>query len=177
MNIICPQCGFGRAVNEEKLPPKAVMATCPKCQHRFKFREVTPPEPSVSQPEPDMKATLTAPAEQAAPDQDTPIQASGQAHAEPLPRAEKAPSATPHDEDLWSGLAALKEDGEEDISHIESRPEPSLPTWEKAGSGYPQAFAQTFLDAAGLTPPDDMQGESLLPLQSSCCLAAVGFGI
>ena len=25
-------------------------------------------------------------------------------------------------------------------------------------------FAQTFLDAAGLTPPDDMQGESLLPL-------------
>ena len=150
MNIICPQCGFGRAVNEEKLPPKAVMATCPKCQHRFKFREVTPPEPSAPQPEPDTKAALTVPAEQAAPDQDTPIQASGQisgqAHAEPLPRAEKAPSAAPHDEDLWSGLAALKEDDEEDISHIESRPEPSLPTWEKAGSGYPQAFAQTFLD-------------------------------
>ncbi len=135
MNIICPQCGFGRTVNEEKLPPKAVMATCPKCQHRFKFREITPPAPSTPQPEPDMKTPLDAPA-----DQDTPDQASDQTHAG------TAPPATPHDEDLWSGLAALKEDDEEDASHFESRPEPSLPIWERAGSGYPQAFAQTFLD-------------------------------
>ena len=140
MNITCPQCGFGRTVNEEKLPPKAVMATCPKCQHRFKFREATPPESSTPQAKPDTKSMLTAPA-----DQDMPDKASGPALAEPQPHVENEPPATPHEEDLWSGLAALQDDDEEDASS-ESRPEPSLPVWEKAGSGYPRAFAQTFLD-------------------------------
>lgn len=40
MNIRCPECGFERLVEETQLPPSATIATCPKCRHRFAFREV-----------------------------------------------------------------------------------------------------------------------------------------
>lgn len=39
MEIKCPECGFAREVPEEKIPPTAKMATCPKCGQRFSFRE------------------------------------------------------------------------------------------------------------------------------------------
>ncbi len=39
MEITCPHCGFARDVPDEKIPPKAQLATCPKCSHKFKFRE------------------------------------------------------------------------------------------------------------------------------------------
>lgn len=44
MYIKCPSCGFGREVAEEKIPPKATKATCPKCQHKFEFRKLLPEE-------------------------------------------------------------------------------------------------------------------------------------
>ncbi len=40
MQITCPKCGFTKEIPEEKIPPRAQMATCPKCSHRFKFREL-----------------------------------------------------------------------------------------------------------------------------------------
>ncbi|MDQ7032560.1 MAG: YIP1 family protein [Desulfonauticus sp.] len=40
MEIICPKCKFSRDVPEEKIPPKARQATCPKCGHKFIFREL-----------------------------------------------------------------------------------------------------------------------------------------
>jgi predicted Zn finger-like uncharacterized protein len=138
MNITCPQCGFGRTVNEEKLPPKAVMATCPKCQHRFKFREIAPLEPST--PEAAPENTRTEPV-----GQDAPSHAPKQPLSEPKPQEKSTPPAAPHDEDLWNGLAALNED-DEDESFAHSSPEPSLPLWERVDSGYPRAFFQTFLD-------------------------------
>lgn len=39
MEIKCPECGFARDVPEEKIPPTARMATCPKCGQKFFFRE------------------------------------------------------------------------------------------------------------------------------------------
>lgn len=42
MRITCPKCGFARSVPEEKVPATSVFATCPKCAHRFRFREVEP---------------------------------------------------------------------------------------------------------------------------------------
>ncbi len=39
MLIQCPQCGFGRDVPEEKIPESSTRATCPKCGHKFNFRE------------------------------------------------------------------------------------------------------------------------------------------
>ena len=141
MNIICPKCGFGRTVNEEKLPPKAVMATCPKCRHRFKFREIPP----VAHIEPKTDSPPVAPAIKPE-TQDTPEQASGPVQAEQETTQHVEPSATPHDEDLWNELSALNENDEEGGFHAEHRPEPSLPLWERVDSGYPRAFVQTFLE-------------------------------
>ncbi len=139
MNITCPKCGFGRTVNEEKLPSKAVMATCPKCQHRFKFREI--PAEHIK-PETD-SAAQTPPAAPEIPP--APAQA-----ADPAPQNERpaspppVPPAAPQDEDLWNELAALNEDDEE--PEAQARPQSSLPVWERVSSDYPRAFAHTFLE-------------------------------
>ena len=37
MNITCPQCGFSRELPADRLPARAVIATCPKCACRFRF--------------------------------------------------------------------------------------------------------------------------------------------
>lgn len=39
MLIRCPKCEFERDVPEEKIPPKAKLATCPKCGYKFNFKE------------------------------------------------------------------------------------------------------------------------------------------
>lgn len=36
MKIVCPQCTFGRDIPDDRLPGKAVVATCPRCKHRFR---------------------------------------------------------------------------------------------------------------------------------------------
>ena len=159
MNITCPKCGFGRTVNETNLPPKAVMATCPKCQHRFKFREPSIILPKQATPESDTTDPIppTAPAAPVAPVapvapalQAEPIQgAPSSPHAEPLQPAAKAPveSAPPRDEDLWKELEALNDDDSESSYGRDQGPtHTSLPLWERATSGYPRAFAQTFMD-------------------------------
>ncbi|MFW6176841.1 MAG: YIP1 family protein [Desulfohalobiaceae bacterium] len=38
MQVECPHCGFSRDVPEEKIPPQATVATCPKCRQKFAFR-------------------------------------------------------------------------------------------------------------------------------------------
>ena len=38
MIIRCPRCEHSRSVNPESIPDSAELATCPKCQHRFRFR-------------------------------------------------------------------------------------------------------------------------------------------
>lgn len=67
MQIICPECKFAREVDENKIPARSQVATCPKCQTKFKFRELpeqeflieesdTPePEPTAA-PEPEPAA-------------------------------------------------------------------------------------------------------------------------
>ncbi len=42
MKIQCPKCEFSREVDAEKIPGRASLATCPKCGHKFHFRD---PEP------------------------------------------------------------------------------------------------------------------------------------
>ncbi|MBT8764258.1 zinc-ribbon domain-containing protein [Desulfohalobiaceae bacterium Ax17] len=41
MRITCPNCQFSQDIPEEKIPPKAEQATCPKCRHKFKFRDLS----------------------------------------------------------------------------------------------------------------------------------------
>lgn len=38
MRIECPECRFTQEIREDKIPDKAVNATCPQCGSRFKFR-------------------------------------------------------------------------------------------------------------------------------------------
>ena len=51
MNITCPRCGFSRQVPANRLPARAVIATCPQCSCRFRFapdtgvQEVLPDAP------------------------------------------------------------------------------------------------------------------------------------
>jgi len=56
MQIICPECKFAREVDESKIPARSQVATCPKCQTKFKFRDLPEQEflieePGASQPE------------------------------------------------------------------------------------------------------------------------------
>ena len=37
MNITCPRCGFSRELPADRLPSKAVIATCPHCACRFRL--------------------------------------------------------------------------------------------------------------------------------------------
>lgn len=47
MRIVCPQCGYSREIPANKIPARSSVATCPKCRFRFRFREDSPPAPSV----------------------------------------------------------------------------------------------------------------------------------
>jgi len=40
MRITCPECGFSRDVPDGRVPAATAVATCPKCRHRFRFRDV-----------------------------------------------------------------------------------------------------------------------------------------
>lgn len=44
MDVTCPQCGFYREIPDNAIPATAKLATCPKCQHKFRFREDEPSE-------------------------------------------------------------------------------------------------------------------------------------
>ncbi len=38
MKVICPECNFTSEIPEEKIPANAQLATCPRCQMKFRFR-------------------------------------------------------------------------------------------------------------------------------------------
>ena len=38
MLITCPECQFARNINADSIPSKAQLATCPRCQNKFRFR-------------------------------------------------------------------------------------------------------------------------------------------
>lgn len=42
MIIRCPECQFERSIDSSKIPSSAAIATCPKCRHRFRFRDLAP---------------------------------------------------------------------------------------------------------------------------------------
>ncbi len=40
MYITCPNCNFQRSVDKKQIPASATVVTCPKCEHRFKFKDL-----------------------------------------------------------------------------------------------------------------------------------------
>ncbi|MBG0776225.1 MAG: zinc-ribbon domain-containing protein [Desulfovibrionaceae bacterium] len=100
MQIICPNCQFAREVPEDKLPPRAVVATCPRCKEKFKFREL-PPEDEFLIEEPEAAAT---------PDEPAASDASAARSAQDAPDAEPAAPAEPVEptaQDVWQRLEAM----------------------------------------------------------------------
>ena len=51
MQITCPNSQFTQDVPEEKIPPGAEQATCPKCRHKFKFRDLSSSLEIIEEPE------------------------------------------------------------------------------------------------------------------------------
>ena len=47
MEIRCPECGYSREVNPDSIAPDLTVATCPKCNAKFRFR----PDESIAQEE------------------------------------------------------------------------------------------------------------------------------
>lgn len=100
MEITCPQCQFTRTIPDEKIPDRAEIATCPKCKHKFKFREL-PSDPDAFAPQAPDSST---------PEKDTPPSASTLPAQE---RSRDTVSAPEEDknrrpsEEIWDKLAAL----------------------------------------------------------------------
>ncbi|WP_250645504.1 YIP1 family protein [Salidesulfovibrio onnuriiensis] len=70
MLITCPECKFSREINETKIPEKSVIATCPKCKAKFKFRELPGEEDTFSLETAPEKETLPEPPASAEPETD-----------------------------------------------------------------------------------------------------------
>ena len=65
MLIRCPECQFERQIDADAIPANAVMATCPHCQCRFRFRN--PDGTPVAEEQPAPAAPAAAAASTAAP--------------------------------------------------------------------------------------------------------------
>lgn len=148
MRIICPQCHFARELPEDKIPAKAQVATCPKCKHKFRFREL-PPETFTS------LADQTAPARpDATPSQDTPPRdvPPQDAAATPPPSPPSAQDETPGG-DIWDRLGGLDPHqreagpaapgGEDPLAGDAGRPLVDVPFERMDQNGFFPALIQT----------------------------------
>lgn len=145
MKILCPDCGYTREVPDEKLPPKAAMATCPKCGTRFRFRDI-PEEPVQTGPAPEEHAAaVTEPAhaapprairEEASPEEPA-APTSSPAEPEPVrydltePEDLEEAGPSPKGDDIWSRLESF--DAQEDrggMSGPETAEEMQSVPWE-----------------------------------------------
>lgn len=122
MTITCPQCGFSRAVAENRLAGKSIVAICPKCACRFRFsvkngvEEILPPK-------------------------------GWQRIEEPAAQKASAPAAPEEEEDIRQIAAeAYRKEAErfteeEEVEEVESNPWDSAP----AGGGWFWAFTQVVM--------------------------------
>lgn len=94
MEITCPQCQFARTIPDEKIPDRAEIATCPKCKHKFRFRNL----------EDTFAASLATPEAPAARDA-----LSSDPEASPAENSPKRPKAdpAPDGEEFWDKLASM----------------------------------------------------------------------
>ncbi|WP_207262553.1 YIP1 family protein [Desulfovibrio sp. Huiquan2017] len=161
MQITCPECRFTREVDENKIPARSQVATCPKCQTKFKFRNLPEEEFLIEEPEPATQpkaAAETPPATEEAP------------RGEPLSRPEPEDKAFPDlpaaedDDELWRRLHTMTppdkprtarsepadEHYDEPLEGIGDQPEPPQQEQQPV-PGWTGEFNEDF--------PDPMQGE------------------
>ncbi len=101
MKIICPECAFARDVPDEKIPPKTKIATCPKCGHRFSFRDRSQDDKSLDLDVPSGHNLETDPAKAASID--------------------AGPTKASQDDDIWDSLSAMNP-----RSQVDPLPDPEM---------------------------------------------------
>lgn len=110
MQITCPECNFSRTIDVSKVPPTAQMATCPRCNTRFKFRDLEGSNPNPADLE-SMRAHS-----QPNPEQDDSA-SEDFTHQNANPNGEHSPArkSEPHTQpgDIWDRIASLGEEWEE----------------------------------------------------------------
>lgn len=110
MIIRCPHCDFSRTVDENKIPASARTATCPKCHHKFRFRNSgdATGDDAAEAGRPYNQAFSEEQAPAAGPDhaQDSLPGAHGESFGEPANQAVSAPESG---EDIWDRVASLGE--------------------------------------------------------------------
>ncbi len=87
MLIRCPECSFERQIDEKTIPANAVLATCPRCKCRFRFRNAdgTPVVAENAAPETPASETPVSGTPSPAPVQTPPAASSEAEGDDPLP--------------------------------------------------------------------------------------------
>jgi len=109
MEIICPECQFSRTVDESKIPARSQVATCPKCQTKFKFREL--PEDGFDFTDPEPVAVPTQEPEQ----ERTPEQQPEQEPVVPQEPVQETPPAETREESTFPPITAPGEDPKDEL--------------------------------------------------------------
>ncbi|SDB04259.1 hypothetical protein SAMN05660653_00201 [Desulfonatronum thiosulfatophilum] len=124
MEITCPKCGFTRNIPDEKVPPRAEIATCPKCKEKFQFRTATEtiPPPLLSETSQEQDPSPQHPGNQ---DKDT---------SQETFQPEKSEKPGSGNGDFWDSLASMgsphQETQDEQPSDVTPNGEIEVP-WER----------------------------------------------
>lgn len=142
MRILCPLCGFAREMDESKVPPRAQMATCPKCSHKFRFRVVDDLEPYVA-------PWATSPGPGATPG------SQGGFPGGPAPDAPPRPDAPVNDPAQADPMAAQRASAAEAWKRLQSKPAspPSPPQPSGPAGDAPGVEPGSSGEQYGATPP------------------------
>ena len=152
MQIICPECRFTREVDESKIPARSQVATCPKCQTKFKFRDLPEEDFLLEEPE-----TAETPEPAARPEPEP----AARRTADPRIKTRTPPV-------IGSGLRSSAASRPEQAEQPEDKAFPGLPEEEDNGDGLwqrlhtmtPPEKTRASGDAPYDEPEDDSYGES-----------------
>ncbi|PKN09737.1 MAG: hypothetical protein CVU73_01975 [Deltaproteobacteria bacterium HGW-Deltaproteobacteria-8] len=161
MRILCPMCGFGREIDLAKIPPRAQMATCPRCQHKFRFRVVDDLPPA------DPRAADRSPAAPR-PAPSSPLLGGQDLSARPGPASGRDPLAAQRAaaEQAWKHLQGVKPEGPKpDPAPQATAQEPSQPSPEPTSAPFrPEPTPESGLVSAGSPVPfEDLPRHGFFP--------------
>lgn len=176
MIITCPECGFERQVNPDKIPARSQMATCPKCKTKFKFRDL--PEEFDFVPDPHPGAVAPKPEDAGAPSEPKPRPEEAAAPRHPEhPQADneqqgERPDLLPgledprHDkhEELWDRLGGMAPPEEQQDHEPPYHEEAPVPEWIKRREREAEAEQEIPGAVEGVKPPfEDLEHFGFFP--------------
>ena len=151
MLITCPECQFARNIDVSSIPPKAQVATCPRCRSKFRFRVVE------DEPVPAGVADGTSPAGNVPPASQPPVAEEGgyaSESAEPMAEQETVAPADVTGE----GDSVGREEPQDAQAHLQAEPSAedgaaSAPLAE--GEGEPETIVADSTDGSVAPSTDE----------------------